>query len=103
MDDLKQILLICGLIVIQRNNVKLVLKKSGHGGSCNWPIFMIENDLVNNCIDKYSVLQLNHCQRNIYFIGIGATRDSIIGPSSQFVKCSYIHNFKSLSNYLKKM
>ena len=46
MDDLKQILLTCGLIVIQRNTVKLVLNKSGHSGSYNLPMFMIENDLI---------------------------------------------------------
>ena len=45
MDNLKQILLTYGLIIIQRETVKFVLNKSGHGGSYNWSIFMTENDL----------------------------------------------------------
>ena len=101
-DDLKQTPLTCSLIVIQRNTVKLVLNKNGHGGSYNWPIFMIENDLENNYVDKYSLSQFDHCQRNIYVIGIGTTRDNIINPSSQFIKYSYPRKSRSLTNYLKK-
>ena len=82
MDDLKQILLTCSLIVAQRDTVKLILNKSTHGGSYNWSMFMIENNLENN----YFFSQFNHYQRNIYFIGIGSTRDNIINPPSQFIK-----------------
>ena len=59
-DDLKQILLTCGPIVIHRDTVRFVLNKSGHGDSYNWSIFMIENDLENNYFDRYSVTQVNH-------------------------------------------
>ena len=66
MDDLKHILLRCGIIVSQRITVKLVFNKSGHGGSYNWRMFMIENDLENIYFDGYSISQFNHYQRNIY-------------------------------------
>ena len=40
--------------IVQRNTVKLVLK-SGRGGSYDRPMFMIENDLENKYVDRYSV------------------------------------------------
>ena len=82
MYDLKYILLTCGLIFIQWDNIKLILNKACHGGSYNWQIFMIENDLEHNySFDRYSVSQFNHYQRYIYLIGIGTTRDNIINTS----------------------
>ena len=65
-------------------------------------MFMIKNDIENSYFDKYSVLQFNHYQKNIYFIGIGTTRDNIINPSSYFVKYSCPHKPRSLTNYFKK-
>ena len=46
-DDLKQILLTCGLIYYQRGTLKLVLN--------GWSIFMMDNDLQNNYFDKFNV------------------------------------------------
>ena len=73
-DELKQILLTCGIIYYQRSTLKLVLN--------GWSIFMMDNDLQNNFFDQFNVRQFNYHQRNIYYIGIGTSRDNVINPSS---------------------
>ena len=77
-DELKQILLTCGIIYYQRSTLKLVLN--------GWSIFMMDNDLQNNYFDKFNVRQINYHQRNIYYIVIGTSRDNTINPSSFFFK-----------------
>ena len=73
-DELKQILLTCGLMYYQRGPFTLVLNGSS--------ICMMDNDLKYNYFDKFNVGQFNYHQRNIYYIGIGTSRDNVINPSS---------------------
>ena len=93
-DELKQILFPCGLIYYQRGNLKSVLN--------GWSMFMMDNDLQNNYFDKFNVRQYNYHQRNIYYIGIGTSRDNIFNSSSQFFNYSCSRKFRSLINKLKK-
>ena len=65
-------------------------------------MFIKENDLENDYFDRYSVSQFNHYQMNIYCIGISATRDNKINPSSHFIKYSCLRKSRSLTNYLKQ-
>ena len=62
-DELKQILLTCGLTYYQRGALKLILY--------GWSICMMDNDLQNNYFDKFNVRQFKNQQWNIYYIGIG--------------------------------
>ena len=65
------------------NIVKFVKSTSGYGGNYNWSIFLLENLLTNNYFYRMNLSRYNKkCQRNIYFIGIGAEGDTIINPST---------------------
>ena len=85
-DELKQILLTCGLIYYQPGTLKLVLNR--------WSLFMMDNDLHNNYFDSIII-------RGIYYIGIGTSRDNIINPSSQFFNYSDPRKSRSLIDKLK--
>ena len=74
LDDLKQILLYCGLIYYQRDIASLDLDA--------WPTLMMENYIQQYHFDKYSVTRLNWGKP--YFIGIGTKRSYKFTPSLQF-------------------
>ena len=63
---------------------------------------MMENNLKNNYFDKINVRQFNNHQRNIYYIGIGTSRDNIITSSSQFFNYSCPRKSRSIINKFKK-
>ena len=65
---------------------------------------MMDNDLQNNYFDKFNVRQFHYHHRNIYIyiIGIGASRDNTINPSSQCFNYSCPRKSRSLINKLKK-
>jgi len=67
LDDLKQILLSCGLIHRQRDSEKLDLKA--------WPTLMKENHIDQFYFDKFSFARLNSHKGRTYFIGIGTQRN----------------------------
>ena len=92
LDDLKQILLCCGLIYCQRDTLKLDLN--------GWPTLMIENHIDQYYFDKFSVTRLNWGKT--YFIGIGTKRSYKLTPSSQFLSDSCPRKSSSLSKKLKK-
>ena len=94
MDDLKQVLLFCGLIYYQRGTVKSDLKA--------WPSLMMENHIDEHYFDRYCVSRLTSNKKMTYFIGIGTKRICRLNPSSQFVSNSYTRKSSTLSNYLKK-
>ena len=72
-NELKQILLTCGIFYYQRGTLKLILN--------GWSIFMMDNDSRNNYFDKFNVRQFNCHQRDMYYIDIGTSRDNIINSS----------------------
>ena len=94
MDDLKQVLLCCGLISYQRGTVKFDLKA--------WPRLMMENYIDGYYFDRFCVSRLTPEKKMIYFIGIGTKRICRLNPPSQFVSNSCLRKSSSLSNYLKK-
>ena len=67
LDDLKQILLSCGLIHCQRDSEKLDLKA--------WPTLMMENHIDQFYFDKFCVSRLNSHKGRTYYIGIGTQRN----------------------------
>ena len=89
-NELKQILLTCGIFYYQRGTLKLILN--------GWSIFMMDKDLQNNYFDKLNVRQFNCHQRNIYYIGISTSRDNIINPSSRFFNYSCPRKSRSMIN-----
>ena len=62
LDDLKQILLSCGLIYYQRDTVKLHLNY--------WKTFMLENHVHKYYFDKFNVTRFNSYNPKLYYIGI---------------------------------
>ena len=58
--------------------------------------------MQNNYFDKFNVRWFNYHQRNIYYIGIGTSRDNIINLSSKCFNYSCPRNSRSLINELKK-
>ena len=54
----------------------------------------MDNDFHNNYFDSIII-------RGIYYIGIGASRDNIINPSSQFFNYNDPRKSRSLINKLK--
>ena len=92
LDDLKQILLCCGLIHCQRDTLKLDLN--------GWPTLMMENHIDQYYFDKFSVTRLNW--EKTYFIGIGTKRSYKLTPSSQFLSDSCPRKSSSLSKKIKK-
>ena len=94
LDDLKQILLCCGLIYCQRDTLKLDLN--------GWPTLMIENHIDQYYFDKFSVSRFNSYNPKMYYIGIGTQRNYKLTPSSQFLSDSCPRKSSSLSKKLKK-
>ena len=67
-DEVKQILLTCGLIYYQRGTLKLVLN--------GWSIFMMDNDLQNNYFDNLMV-DNSIISRGIYIISVLILHETI--------------------------
>ena len=63
---------------------------------------MMDNDLRYNYFDQLNIRLFNYHQRNIYYIGIGTSRDDIINLSSQFFNYICPRESRSLINKLKK-
>ena len=95
LDDMKQILLTCGLIHNQRDNVRFDLNA--------WPTLMMENNIEQYYFDKMSVARFNYLKKKIYFIGIGTKRSHKLTPPSQFLSDSFPRKSSSLSKNLKKI
>ena len=94
LDDLKQILLFCGLIYYQRDTVKLHLN--------DWETFMLENHIHKYYFDKFKVIRFNSYNPKMHYIDIGSERDYKLTPSSQFLDNSYPRKSSSLGNFIKK-
>ena len=94
LDDMKQILLTCGLIHNQRNTVRFDLKA--------WPTLMMENHIEQYYFDKMCVSRFNNPQKSVYYLGIGTKRSHRLTPSSQFLCDSFPRKSSSLSKNLKK-
>ena len=71
-DDLKQVLLCCGLISYQRDTVKFDLKA--------WPRLMMKNYIDEHYFDRYCVSRLTSDKKMIYFIGIRTKRICRLNP-----------------------
>ena len=95
MDDLKQILLSCGLIHCQRDTVKLNLKA--------WSTLMMENHIDQYYFDKFSVSRLHSHKGRTYFVGTGTKRSYKSVPSSQFLSDSFSRKSSSLSLFFKEL
>ena len=54
-NELKQILELCGLIPINNNIVKFVRSPSGYGGNFSWSMFLLENLLSNNSFSQLNL------------------------------------------------
>ena len=95
MDDMKQILLTCGLIHNQRDTIRFDLK--------TWPTLMMENHIDQYYFDKFSVSRFNFPQKSVYYLGIGTKRSHKLTPSSQFSSDSCSRKSSSLSKKIKKI
>ena len=63
LDDMKQILLTCGLIHNQRDNVRFDLNA--------WPTLMMENDIEQYYFDKFNVARFNYLKgRSILLVSV---------------------------------
>ena len=51
-DELKQILELCGLITIKDNKIKFVIDISSREGNYSWSIFRLKNSLLANYFTK---------------------------------------------------
>ena len=94
LDDLKQILLSCGLIYYQGYTVKLHLNY--------WKTFMLENHIDKYYFDKFNVTRFNSYNTKMYYMCIGSERDYKLTPSSQFLNNSCPRKSSSLSKFIKK-
>ena len=74
LDDLKQILLSCGLIYYQRDTVKLHLNY--------WKTFMLENHVHKYYFDKFNVTRFDIYSMKMYYVGIGSEHDYKLTSSS---------------------
>ena len=83
-NELKQILKLCGILPIKDNNIKFVIDTSGHGGKYRRSIFYLENSILVNYFAKISVARFNKHQRNMHCIGLGYDHETKINSSSQF-------------------
>ena len=54
-NELKQILELCGLITINNNIVKFVRSPSSYGDNFSWPMFLLENSLSNNYFSQMNL------------------------------------------------
>ena len=94
LDDLKQILLSCGLIYYQRDTVNLHFNY--------WETFMWKNYIHKYCFDKFNVTRFYSYNTKMYYIGIGSKRDYKLMLSSQFLNNSCPRISSSLSKFIKK-
>ena len=83
-DKLKQIIESYGINTINDYNINVVIDTSDHGGNYTRSIFCFENSLLVNYFAIIFVTTVNKYQRNMYYIGLGYTRETKINPSSQF-------------------
>ena len=82
-DELKKILELCGLIIINNNIVKCVRSTSGYGCKYSWSVFLLEKSLSNNYSSQMKLSKYNKkYQRNIYVICV--EDDTKINASTQF-------------------
>ena len=81
---MNQILESCGLITINNDIVKFVSSTSGYGGKYSWHIFLLKNSLLENYFTQMNLTKYKNHQKNVWYIGLGHDRDSLINLSTQF-------------------
>ena len=69
-DELKNILELCGLITINNNFVKFVRSPSGYGVKNSWSMFLLENSLSNNCFSQINLSRYNNKHIKDIFISL---------------------------------
>ena len=58
-NELKQILKLCGILTIKDNNIQFVIDTFGHENTYSWSMFRLEKSLTDNYLAKISVFRFN--------------------------------------------
>ena len=85
-DEFRNILELCGLIIVNNNNiVKVINSTSGYGGNYSWPMFLLENSLTKNYFSQMNLsIDNNTYSKKMFYIGLGVESEIITNPSTQF-------------------